>query len=424
MSASRGLALLAIVVLCALGCEERPRTNPFDPMNPDTGGGPLTFRALADDQGVKLEWSPGTGREGVLGFELARRRANTPDDFTPLDDILPLSSRGFDDASAQVDIDYEYRLSFVNLDSVLTGRPATALARPGREVPWIADAARDELIRLTPDGRERVLTVSGVRTVNRIAIDPLDGAVWATEPFDARAKVFSSTGAPISTFSGGLNPNAVAVDPVTHTAWICNENDGRVLRFVRSGVVAADGGFFGNPQDVAITVSSNAWIVDTEAGTIVPLAPDGTRGTPVNVGADPRRLAVDLLDGSVWVSRYAANEVVHVSAAGVVLSRTALPGGPYAIDLDELRNRVWVGMDIAESVIALDRATGTEVLRVPGIARPRGLSVADRTGEVWVCAIATGQLVRISSDGVVQLRRAGFDAPIDVEVDPGPRPPP
>jgi hypothetical protein len=71
--------------------------------------------------------------------------------------------------------------------------------------------------------------------------------------------------------------------------------------------------------------------------------------------------------------------------------------------------------------VALDRRTGGEVRRVEGIPRPRGLAVADRTGEVWVAAIATAEVVRVSSDGVVLQRTAGFAAPFDVRIDPGPR---
>jgi DNA-binding beta-propeller fold protein YncE len=419
--ASPAVALvLAACAVAGAGCEARPRDNPLDPQNPMTGGGPIGFRALGGSDGVTLMWSPAPARADLIGFKLERRRSG-PDDFEPLGPILPLQSTGTLDATAVTDLDYDYRLSFVATDSSTSGAPALATARPGREVVWVADPAIDQIVRLTPDGRERVLTIGGVRSVNRISFDLSDGVVWGTEPFDGRAKVFTALGSPLSTFPAGSNPNAIAVDNGTGTAWICDENGGAVVRYTQAGNPAADAGLFDNPQDVAIRNGGGAWIVDSGVGTVTPIALDGSRGTPIALGGDPRRIAVDALDGSIWVSRFGANEVVHLSPAGAVLSRTPLPGGPYAIDLDELRNLVWVGVDQLNAVVCLDRASGTELRRVAGIPRPRGLSVADRTGEVWVAAIASGEVVRISSDGVIVGRNARFDAPIDVRVDPGPR---
>ena len=414
-------ALLAALVLASAGCEVRPRDNLLDPQNPQTGGGPLGFRALGGSQGVSLRWSPAPARADLLGFRLERRRTG-PDSFEPLGPILELASTGYDDATAATDLDYDYRLSFVTLDSTVSGAPALATARPGREVVWVADPGVDQVVRLTPDGRERVLTVSSVNTVNRIAIDLVDGAVWATEPFNGRVRIFNALGAPLSTFPAGSNPNAVAVEGGSSSGWVLDENGGEVVRYNRTGNVVADAGFFENPQDAAIRFGgAGVWIVDSALGTVTPVQDNGTHGTPIVVDGDPRRIAVDALDGSLWISRYGANEVVHLSSAGAVISRTPIPEGPYAIDLDELRNLVWVGIDHADAIVALNRADGAEVRRVNGIPRPRGLSVADRTGEVWVAAIASGEVVRISSDGAVLHRNRSFSAPFDVRVDPGPR---
>jgi len=77
--------------------------------------------------------------------------------------------------------------------------------------------------------------------------------------------------------------------------------------------------------------------------------------------------------------------------------------------------------NMTKKSVALDRRSGRELRRVEGIARPRGLAVADRTGEVWVAAIASAQVVRVASDGTVLGRTGGFGAPFDVRIDPGPR---
>ena len=43
----RRVAALLTVALLAAGCSERARLNPFDPANPDTGGQPAGFVAIA-----------------------------------------------------------------------------------------------------------------------------------------------------------------------------------------------------------------------------------------------------------------------------------------------------------------------------------------------------------------------------------------
>jgi DNA-binding beta-propeller fold protein YncE len=418
MSASR-LARVALLALLVAGCGERPRSNVLDPENPATGGGPLGFRALGGTGGVTLKWNPAPARADLAGFLLERRRLG-PNAFEPLGGLFALSSSGTVDAFASWDLDYEYRLSFLDRDSTVSGAPVTAIARPGRETVWLSEPGLDQVLRLTPDGRERVLTITGVRGVNRIAVDADDGAVWATEPFDGRMRVFSALGAPLSTFPGLVAPNAVAVDAPSGAAWVADEIGGIVVLYNRAGTLV-DGPFlFENPQDVTAGALGGVWVVDALAGTVTSISPLGQRGPPILLGGDPRRVAVDRLDASIWVSRLGANEVVHLSAAGEVLSRTAV-GSPFGLDVDEARGRVWVGLDLENAVVALDRSNGAEIRRVPGISRPRGVVVCDRTGEVWVCAIAAGELVRLSSEGSVLLRKGGFDAPYDVRIDPNSR---
>src|SRR4029453_5972282 len=48
--------LFAALVLVSAGCSNRDRNNPFDPGNPDTGGMPPDFRAIADDRKNTLTW--------------------------------------------------------------------------------------------------------------------------------------------------------------------------------------------------------------------------------------------------------------------------------------------------------------------------------------------------------------------------------
>ena len=417
-SRSAGLALLALLALA--GCEGRLRTNPLDPENPQTGGGPVGFVALGDNAVVHLTWSGVPSNVQIEGF-LLERKTTGPDPFVPVTDVLPKSAQGFDDTDVVNDIDYQYRFSYVLANGEITGTPALSEARPGPEVAWVADPGSDEVIRMTPDGRARVFSIPNVRAVNRVAVQLSGGQIWATEPLDGRVRTWSVDGVALNSFNGLSQPNALAVDPTSLTAWICEELGPRVRRWTATGTVVASSGTIGLPTDVAVRSGGGAWVIDNDRGLLLRLEASGAISDTIDVGPDPRRLAVDVLDGSVWVSRLTAGEVVHVSAAGQILARVPGLAMPYAIDIDEFRNQVWVGLDGANAVQVLARSDGAKQFVVEGILRPRGLVVLDRTGECWVVAIAAHELVRINSNGVIESRYRGLSAPYDVRVDPGPR---
>ena len=416
----RRAALLTCALVALAGCQSRLRSNPLDPANPSTGGGPTNFQALAGYGIVNLKWTASPGSSQLAGFLLERRR-HGPNAYIALGPVLPLTAAGFDDATVTNDLDYDYRLSYVQPDGGISGTPVERQARPGQEIAWVADPGADEVVRITPDGRARVFSRGPVSSVNRLSVQLSGGEVWATAPIDGRVRIWSVDGAPLNSFNGLAEPNAIAVDPTSLTAWICEELGPRARRWTATGIAQATVAGVGNPTDVAITPGGGAWIVDQLKGQLLRVNSAGTPLDTVDVGSDPRRLAVDTLDGSVWVSRTTANEVVHVSASGTILSRTPSLAGAYAIDIDEFRNQVWVSLDGANAVQVLARNDGSPNFRVTGLQHPRGLSVVDRTGECWVVAIQSHELVRIGSAGAIESRFDGFSAPFDVRVDPGPR---
>ena len=422
-SRSRSASLSAALLLAALawaGCEGRLRSNPLDPENPDTGGGPTGFTAVAGNQVVRLSWTAAPAGTDIQGF-LVERKERGPDPFEQLTDLLPPTARGFDDGTAVNDLDYQYRLSYVLQNGDITGVSSSREARPGPEIVWVADPGFDAVIRMTPDGRTSVFTIQDVRAVNRLSIQLSGGEVWATEPLDGRVRVWDVDGAPISSFNGLAEPNALSVDPATQTAWIAEEGGPRVRRWTQAGIAQATTTGIGLPTDVAVRVGSGAWVLDNGRGLLLRIGSDGAIVDTTHVGSDPRRLAVDGLDGSVWVSRLNAGEVLHVAADGTILHRATGLEQPYAIDIDEFRNQVWVGLDGQDAVQVLARSDASREFRVLGIPRPRGISVVDRTGECFVVAIASHELVRINSLGVIESRYNGLSAPYDVRVDPGPR---
>ncbi len=419
--AVRAAAALALAALLA-GCADRPRSNPLDPRNPDTGGGPTGFAAVAGNNRVTLAWQAPPNPARLGGF-LLERRVHGTSSYAPLVPVLTPAATGFGDSLAVNDTEYDYRLSYVLASGAVSGTQVERVARPGPEVVWVADPGVDEVVRMSPDGRARVLTLNGNVACNRIAVQLSGGEVWASSPLEGLVRVFGPDGTSRGGFSGLNEPNALAVDPTSRTAWVCEEGPPTptARRWASDGTLGATGPAFGLPSDVAIVPGGGAWIVDELNARVLRVDFAGNVADTVHVPLDPRRIARDVLDGSVWVTCYSAGDVVHISAAGVVLATYGGFVGPYGVDVDEFRGVVWVGLDNENAVVALHTSNGTQAARAEPVSRPRSIAVNDRTGECFAAAIASHELVRIGADGTVLSRESEFDAPFDVKVDPGPR---
>jgi len=420
-AAALGVALALALGAFGAGCADRPRSNPLDPRNPETGGGPTGFVAVAGNRRVSLAWQAPPANARIGGFLLERRLHGAPA-YATLDSMLSPATLATVDSAVANDSEYDYRLSYVLADGAVSGTASERTARPGPEIVWVSDPGADEVVRMAPDGRARALTLGGVPACNRISVGLSGGELWATSPFDNLVRVFGADGSAVSVFSGPQEPNALAVDPTSGTAWICEEAPPPTARrWASDGTLLARGPTFGLATDVTIIPGGGAWFVDQEGDRLLSVSTTGATTGTFALPLDPRRLARDPLDGSLWVTCYSSGSVVHVSAGGGVLATYTGFVGPYGVDVDEFRGIVWVGLDGENAVVGLRTSDGARLFRVNQIARPRSLAVNDRTGEVFVAAIASHELVRLATDGTVLSRNPAFSAPFDVRIDPGPR---
>ena len=78
------------------------------------------------------------------------------------------------------------------------------------------------------------------------------------------------------------------------------------------------------------------------------------------------------------------------------IARLALPGAPYGITYDPVRDRVWVTLTATNQVVAFDMAAPRprEVARLPTVAQANTVAVDPTTGRLFV----TG-----TKDGIVQI---------------------
>lgn len=410
--------LLPLLVLAALaGCSHRDRTNPFDPSNPATGGGPSGLVALAGDGRVDLRWDPVSGAT-LAGYRLYRKTA-AETSFRALSALLPPVTTRYADVGLLNGLDHVYRLVFVFEGEGERGRSADEIATPGSARPWVTDADLGELARITPDGRHVAFALPGLSAPNSVAADPSNGLVWVSDGLAGRVVVLNPwTGATV-TIPGLVSPAALALDVAGHTAWVCDERDRTLYHFDTSGTpVGTPIEPIDTPIGVAIDPADRSvWVAERGASRVRHYGENHALLGSTAVDR-PSRVAVDSLTRNPWVTSFASRQVFQLDPAGAVVR--AIPGfqGPIGVAVDARRGRIWVADALANQVVALDRA-GTVLFRSGGISEVRDVSVDPWSGEVWAVAPGTGEVVRLSPAGTILRRLGGFRQPLGVSVDPG-----
>jgi DNA-binding beta-propeller fold protein YncE len=118
----------------------------------------------------------------------------------------------------------------------------------------IGDTDAQQVEKYTLTG-QRLWTATGVKPWG-VAVDQVDGTIYAAEFIANRVRVISSSGNPGATFTGSLsNPRGIAVDPVDRSVWVSNQGSGRIVHFSRTGQLL---GSFASGAGMAADLEVNA----------------------------------------------------------------------------------------------------------------------------------------------------------------------
>jgi DNA-binding beta-propeller fold protein YncE len=411
----RFAALLALTLAC--GCSTREHSNPFDPGNPNTGGRPAGFVALAGLSRVDLQWQPSSST-GLLGFRVYRLFEGDTG-YVAISSLLPPSATQFSDFGVLNGVDHHYRLYFV-FDRGLSS-PAEDVATPGPLQPWIADAGSDALVRLSADGRhivQRLRFAPGAGTTD-VAVDPIAGVLWSCQTFAGTMAVLRpGDPAPVPIVSGLSQPTSLALDLVGHTAWITDEGAGVVDHFTPLGGVAAPAQlpFLDHPLDAAVDRSNGAiWVCERDGNRVRRFLADGTPDWAASLAA-PSRVALDSVGSQGWVTSFENGLVVRFASNGAPLDTITAFEGPIGIAVDSRRGRIWVADAFGGQVVAL-RRDGSVEWRLAGMPEAREIAVDPATGNGWVTLPGAGSVSLVSPTGQQIRRLGGFSAPQGIALD-------
>jgi DNA-binding beta-propeller fold protein YncE len=409
------VALLALLALA--GCSNRERSNPFDPQNPNTRGRPAGFMAIASDGYVDLRWTPAAGAS-LIGYRLYRRTA-VADTFVALSNLLSPSVTSYRDRGLLDGITYYYRLYYVFSD-IGQSSPADDAATPGRARPWVADASRGYLYRVTPDGRRVADGFSGFNGPTSVAVDPVRGVVWASDGFGGRVDILEPGSGRTTSLPGFVTPGALKIDVPSGVTWVCDEDAGILWE------LDSIGNPVGNPiQPLSLPLGvdvdpfdNSVLVCERNADRLRRFAPDHSLLASITVPA-PSRVAVDSLTRRAWVTSFTDKVVYKVPPSFTAVEDTLTGfGGPLGIAVDPRRGMVWIADAVSGQVVGVDRAGAVQV-RVGNLPEARDVAVDLATGDVWVTVTGRGEVAHLSSTGAVLQRLDAFAQPLGIAVSNG-----
>ena len=412
----RRLAALLVLLLLA-SCSRRDRLNPLDSANPQSGGAPEGFNALADFVSVKLVWTPRPDLP-IDGFRIFRL---APFDslYRPLGGLLPNNSSQFFDGNGINNLDFRYRLYYV-VNGQLSARFAEDVATPGSVRAWVGDVAGGRLLRLTPDARDILISRSGFGAPYSLAVTPDFGPVWVADYLSGDVNVVDpqALSAPV-VISGIPQPFTMALDPFDASAWICDLT-GSVRRYAPGGAPAAPTALnlLEQPGGIATSAADGAvWVTELAGNRVRRYARDGTALGARAIGS-PSRVAVDSLTGQAWATSLTSGWVWRLSPNMVVLDSIQLQG-PIGVALDWRRRTAWIADAAADQVVTFDMDTRAVRFRLTSLGEPRDVAVDLERGEAWVVGRTASTVYRFSPTGVLLARVGGLGDPYEVRLDRG-----
>jgi len=396
----RGLAFALCVVV--MGCGTRDHENPLDPQNPNTNGDPDWLLAIADDGAVDLSWQVPeyNDLDAVRLIDVEH------------DAVLWTGGDGrriYRDEGLANGVLRTYRLDLVLNSGTILDLPIQR-ATPGKNIPWVYDLGRGEVVRLSPDGLRRRDGYFDSATLAVVA-DPDSGFVLVVDFFSGRIALLDREARERWVKEEYRRPNAAAHVPGGGW-WVTDGEQGLVRRLDANGEPLQEYSDFSFPIDIGAVGDSLAWVADGTGP--VGLLREGEGFIQVDTLDAPRALAVTP-DGGAWVSDRNASALVRLSASGDELRRVTGYVGVDALASDPLSNAVWVGDRRRRSVTLLD-ADGNVVMTTLGFPAASSISVAPDGSEAWIADSSLGRIVRLSRSGQVLERSLDLSSPVSVSV--------
>ncbi|MCR4439655.1 MAG: hypothetical protein QHJ34_09800 [bacterium] len=353
-------ALWALLVAAALplGCEERKRLNPLDPLNPVTKGRPTGLSVVSEGHEVILKWDA-MAVDRLLGYRVFRQ-GHAESTMVP---VALVSTSQYRDGARPFGVHHAYCVTVVTAEYESPCSEAVTIT-PGPTYCWVASAYDGAVVRLTHDRRHELLRYGYM-----------------------------------------AYPWIVEADPVTGNAWVVDAIYGRVSEITTAGNEQVRLGWFRQPSDIGLDYRRrHLWVLEQTATDSAVVHKFTTEGTLIFTRGGlvaPSRMALDVETGTCYIADPGAHKVVRVAANGRV---SEVIGGlvwPTGLAWDGRSAQLWIAD--GSQVLMVSSRSGAVTHAEGPFVKAYVAAANDSTGECWVVDLGAqagqGQVVRLRKDG-------------------------
>ena len=275
--------------------------------------------------------------------------------------------------------------------------PEGLVADPATHLVAVAvrDPARLDLV----DGRDgtTVGEVSLPGTVRHLQLAAPGGPVLVPVEGSGRLVTIGLPGgAVLGDAATGAGPHD-ATAAANGQVFVADEAAGSVTVLDGERVVAT---LDGPAQPGGIAAAGNlVGVIDVRGSTLTVLdAVSRTGLATVPAGDGPTHLVADRRGRLILTdTRGDALLTYELTPQVRVVDSVPLPGRPYGIAYDPVRDRLWVTLTDRNEPVGLDLAAGTpvEIARLPTVGQANSVAVDSATGRVFVAGVAGGNLALV-----------------------------
>jgi DNA-binding beta-propeller fold protein YncE len=225
---------------------------------------------------------------------------------------------------------------------------------------------------------------------------------------------------PFLTDETELQPDGPALaTPGPQVAWVVDTGAGLVSRLTPDGRAVVDRarGLI-SPVAAAVNPADHrVWVTDTFRGRIVAIDLEGEL-TEIASGYDsPEAIAIPKDGSSVWVADEVAGVVDRLSPTGLPLGRNADFSAPAEVAVGLEDGSAWVIDRGRGEAVRLD-STLVAVARATGLVEPLGVVAVPADTSAWVADFGADQVLHVAKDGTVVAQIGPIASPIGLAIDP------